>query len=335
MTRHTAQDGTFQFRQLLQTPETLALHVHPPGGLGGGSSPSATVPAVMVQRSVGVGSNDLRIVVPATSAPTAWVSGRVADSVPKNTVLWLASEDDSFCYVKRKQDGTFSCGPLAPGNWRILQKAYPRNVDVIRFVLNSREALELGTLEVKPIAFGKLDIVLTGAQRHPEFATEFQGLATAQILVQDDRAASGLQFVRWLELKQEHTELNLVAGRYVVRLSGAPLWSSPQSCEIETGKTCSVTFDARPAAMQRVAFRHPQSWHPFEPLDLAVHNEAGQLIWSMRIPPRESWWHAELSLPPGTYQLTASTASGLHCERQLGIRGKDVSGRPLVIDLQQ
>src|SRR5690606_28937663 len=264
-----------------------------------GAKRSPQLPAVMVQRSVPVGANDVQLVVPALALPTAWISGRVADSVPRNTVLWLVSADDSQRYIKRDPDGTFQCGPLAPGQWRIVQHAFPLDAEVCNFVLHAREALDLGTLAVNEIAFGTVDIALTGASASPDFAAELQGIAAAQILVHDARQPTGLQFVRWIKLKSEHTELRLIPGRYVVRLCGAPLWAAPQSCEVTTGKTSSVTFAAQPATMQRIAFRHPQSSHPFEPLDLTVHDGNGTLIWSMRLPPRENWWHTELNLPTG------------------------------------
>lgn len=329
----TTDDGSFLSKRLLAKHEAYELRVHPPCKSSGGTRPSASLPAVMTVPSVPLGAQDVEVVVAETSMPTAWVTGRIAGGGAGGTELWLVSEFGSSRYLKCARDGSFSCGPLAPGHWRIMRRAFPIDSKVSSFVLHAREARELGTLTVGDAQHGDVDILLSSGKPNPNFAPEFRGLAAVQVLRADNRRPDKLHFVRWAELTGERTSLRLVPGKYVLRVCGAPLWAPPQTCEVVDGKSIEVMFRALPAAMQRIAFRHPQTEHPFEQLALTVHNGQGALLWSQLLPPRQKWWHTELNLLPGTYRVAAKTVSGLHCERQLIVADTSVSGRPLVLDL--
>lgn len=317
-------DGAFSFRHLRRDASMHELRVHPPCEPVHGRPTSQ---AALRQR-VRVGARGLHVVVPDAAMPTAGVRGRVAAGVPARTVVHLRGEAGALSLLERGDDGAFAFDGLTPGPWQLVQLTMPSETVLREFTLSAGEVKDLGVLDVAESRHVPVAVELGVVPPRPDFMTEFEGVAALQVLTADH------EFLHWATLKEARTTLSLLPGRYVLRLCGAPLWAEEQLVEVAAGDAPAVRFEPRPAALRKVAFRHPHSDHPFEPLALEVRTAAGALLWNTEVPARRGWWHAELNLPPGDYRLQARTASGLRCEAPLRIEDTAPLARPLLFELR-
>jgi len=186
---------------------------------------------------------------------------------------------------------------------------------------------DAGVLELPSLVPGTVEVELPPLELHGDFHAEFDGIAALQVL-----RATDLRFVRWVAL-DDVSRFSLPPGRYLLRLCGAPLAPVAHECEVRAGETVRVVLTTRPAAMRRLAFLHPGTRHPFEPLAIEVRDPGGTVVFTADLPPRDGWWQTELNLERGLHRVTARTRSGLSATTELTIEADDLAPRPLVIAL--
>lgn len=320
-------DGAFALGPFLGTPE-LELRVHPRGARGGAGSPETQ--AVYVKRGVRPGVHDLAITVPDTALPSAWLRGRLVHPSGTRRGPVLVGESGTARAVVAAAGGAFQFGPLAPGRWRIVLPLWPQELELAAVDLLPGDNRDLGEVAVPAVTAGELHVELPPFELPPGFRAEFDSAAAVQVLLAD-----GLRFVRWANVDRGTTRLHLLPGRYVLRVVGVPLAPVAHECEVRAGETTRVLLQTRPAAMRRVAFRHPGGGHPFDPLALEVRDSRGRIVWNAEVPSHNGWWLWELNLEPGSYELRARTENGLACDVPLRIEAADLGLRPLVFALEE